>query len=292
MKMNRRSALVGGGALLLANQVAQAAGRRSLYEQTEVALCTRSLHELHDGLRVVQLSDLHVGHFTPDERIRSAVRQTNLLAPDLVVLTGDFVTTRRDPIERVAELLQGLKAPTVAVLGNHDHWTQPRRLREDLERCGYAVLQNERTTVRLKGADLVVFGVDDGRTRHDDVPKTFAGASTSGSRLVLTHTPSTADRLPQDEDVVCLAGHTHGGQVFIPGLTGGLFRLGGERYLRGDYRVRGNTLYVNRGLGIGGPMPRLGSPPELALLTLRRSEPEAPASGAKPRRRARVRARR
>jgi predicted MPP superfamily phosphohydrolase len=125
---------------------------------------------------VAQLSDIHVGSGVPDGRVISAVRTLNELKPDLVVLTGDFVTTRFDPVRRVSELLEPLDAPAVAVLGNHDHWTNPRAIREGLERVGIPVLQNQNTTTRLKGADFTLIGIDDSTSKHDDVQQAFKGS--------------------------------------------------------------------------------------------------------------------
>ncbi len=240
------------------------------YELDDREVHLTGLDPAHDGLRVVQLSDLHIGRNVPDGRIISAVREVNALAPDLVVLTGDFVTTKRDPLSRVPQLLETLAAPRVAVLGNHDHWSGPQELRLGLERIGVRVLRNENTAVRLRGVDFNVIGIDDSTTQHDDVAAAFKGAG-SASRLVLTHTPSAAAKLPAWEDLLCLSGHTHGGQWDVPGLTKGVFRTVGQPWYRGAYGVRGNQLYVNRGLGFGKgtQMPRINSEPEVTLLTLR-----------------------
>ncbi len=244
------------------------------FEVSDVEVHLASLDPAHDGLRVVQLSDLHIGSGVPDGRIISAVREVNALKPDLVVLTGDFVTSKRDPLSRVPQLLEPIAAPRVAVLGNHDYWSGPRELHDGLERIGVSVLQNENTAVRLKGVDFHVIGVDDSTTQHDDVDVAYRGAG-QASRLVLTHTPNAASKLPAWEDVLCLSGHTHGGQWDVPRLTQGVFRTVGQPWYRGAYRVRGNQLYVNRGLGFGRGtrLPRINSDPEVTLITLRHREP-------------------
>jgi predicted MPP superfamily phosphohydrolase len=233
----------------------------------------RGLDPSHDGLTVGQLSDLHVGSATPDSRIVDAVAAMNDLKPDICVLTGDFVTIKSDPREKVGELLGELKVETFAVLGNHDHWTNADEVSDSLEKKGINVLRNQHSTVRLKGADFTVLGVDDSTTKSDDVAGTFRGAPTRGSRLVLTHTPTGVRKLPAWNDLLCLSGHTHGGQMHIAGITAAVFRRFGQPYLRGHYEVNGNQLYVNRGLGFGrgGRHMRVDSEPELALLTLRRA---------------------
>lgn len=250
--------------------VPRGANANEFFEVAEVEVRLASLDPAHDGLRVVQLSDLHVGSGVPDGRIIAAVREVNALRPDLVVMTGDFVTTKRDPLSRVPELLEPIAAPRVAVLGNHDHWSGAPELVSGLERVGVNVLQNENTAVRLRGVDFNVIGVDDSTTRNDDVSAAYRGAG-KASRLVLTHTPAAAGKLPAWEDVLCLSGHTHGGQWDVPKLTRGVFRSVGQPWYRGAYAVRGNQLYVNRGLGFGRGtrLPRINSDPEVTLLTLR-----------------------
>ena len=243
------------------------------YEVNELEVHLTSLDPAHDGLRIVQLSDLHIGSGVPDGRIISAVREANALAADLVVLTGDFVTNKRDPLSRVGELLEPLNAPRVAVLGNHDYWSGPQVIHDGLERIGVNVLQNENTAVRLRGVDFNVIGIDDCTTQNDDVDAAYRGAG-KASRLVLTHTPSCARKLPAWEDVLCLSGHTHGGQWNVPKLTKGIYQAAGQPWFRGGYTVRGNQLYVNRGMGFGKGtrMPRINSDPELSVITLRYRE--------------------
>jgi predicted MPP superfamily phosphohydrolase len=174
----------------------------------------------------------------------------------------------------VPQLLETLAAPRVAVLGNHDHWSGLSTIRNGLEGIGVSVLQNQNTSVRLRGVDFNVIGIDDSTTQNDDVDAAFKGAG-KASRLVLTHTPTCAGKLPAWEDVLCLSGHTHGGQWDVPRLTKGIFRSAGQPWYRGAYPVRGNQLYVNRGLGFGKGtvLPRINSDPEVTLLTLRHREP-------------------
>jgi uncharacterized protein len=272
--MRRRLFLSGVvGSLVAAREVRAESKRRQTFsfsvEETEVFV--PGLDPAHDGVRIGQLSDIHVGAHTPDGRIIGAVDTLNELRPDLVVLTGDYVTRKGDPLERVPELLGRLEGEVYAVLGNHDHWTDAKTIRRDLERCGFCVLQNQNSTTRIRGVPFTVLGVDDGVTRRHNVPDTIKGASRKGSRIVLTHAPPTIEKLPPNEGLLQLSGHTHGGQLYLAGLTDGVFSSVGQPYVRGRYDVGGNFLYVNRGLGFGrgSPLMRLGSEPEVALITLR-----------------------
>ena len=276
-RLTRRRLLQSLSAAAMAPLAARAERKliaNEFFEVTDVEVHLMSLDPAHDGLRIAQLSDLHIGYGVPDGRIISAVREVNRLEPDLVVLTGDFVTSKRDPLSRVPQLLEALAAPRVAVLGNHDHWSGLATLRNGLEGIGVSVLQNQNTSVRLRGVDFNVIGIDDSTTQNDDVDAAFKGAG-KASRLVLTHTPTCAGKLPAWEDVLCLSGHTHGGQWDVPRLTKGIFRSAGQPWYRGAYPVRGNQLYVNRGLGFGKGtvLPRINSDPEVTLITLRHREP-------------------
>ena len=126
------------------------------------------LDPAHDGLRVAQLSDLHVGSLTPVERIRAAVEEANRFRPDLVVLTGDYLTRDRGGVSLMREQLGGLQAPTLATLGNHDRWVDPRGAGAALEDLGYGVLENQNTTLTLRGRSVHRVGIDDLWTRSAD----------------------------------------------------------------------------------------------------------------------------
>lgn len=263
-------ALLSGALLPATARAERKMSHNEFFEVTRTELFIPGLHPSHDGLVIAQLSDIHIGRGSPDGRVISAVRMVNEENPDIAVLTGDYVTTKRDPYERVPALLRGIDAPTYAVMGNHDHYTDVKYLRRGLEGVGYSVLQNEHTVVRIKGADFNILGLDDSTTHHDDVDKTFK-AKPTGSRLILAHTPTTAKKLPAWQGMLCLSGHTHGGQLHVPKLTQGIFAKAGMPYVRGLYSVRGNQLYVNRGLGFGRgtALPRMNSDPELSIIKLR-----------------------
>ena len=234
------------------------------FDVTDTAIRVRGIDPVHDGLRIAQISDVHIGPGTPARRITEAVGLVNAQKPDIVFLTGDYVTSSREPIARMP-LLAGIDAPVYAVLGNHDHWVDARGVRRAIEALGYTVLQNAHTRVRLRGRELSIVGVDDDVSGHADVQRSFQGAATAGTRLVLAHAPPTADKLPARSNLLCFSGHTHGGQFNVPIATRFFFRLAGQPYVKGLYKVRGNQLYVNAGLGFGG---RFRARPELAFFRL------------------------
>jgi predicted MPP superfamily phosphohydrolase len=232
------------------------------------------LDPAHDGLRVAQLSDVHVGPRTSSALIQNAVAEANAFAPDLVVLTGDYLSRSPGDVEGVRALLGGLAAPTVAVLGNHDVWVDPAGTSRALRAHGYEVLENAWTSVRLRGVPFPVVGVGDRLTGRDDVAAALRGLPAHVAPLVLAHGPRTADRLRAfGRPLVCMSGHTHGGQINLPIVTRLLLASLHERYARGLYQLGDVQLYVNRGVGNSAIRMRIASPPEVTLATFRRTEP-------------------
>lgn len=229
------------------------------------------LDPAHEGLRVAHLSDVHVGPRTSDAVIRRAVEEANAFEPDLVVLTGDYVSRSPSDVEGVRTLLAGFAAPTVAVLGNHDITVNPRGSAEALRANGYEVLDNAWSRITLRGAPLHVVGVGDSVTGHDDVAASVRGLPPGVTPLVLAHGPRTANRLRGlERPLLCLSGHTHGGQINLPIVTPLFLASIREPYARGLYRLDHVQLYVNRGIGMSGIRVRINAPAEVTLATLRR----------------------
>jgi uncharacterized protein len=263
-----RAALLAGAAVL-PPRAASAAPEAPHAERR--SFLVPGLDPAHDGLRVAQLTDLHVGGRTPASVVRAAIEESNRFDPDLVVLTGDYVGRERRDVGVMRELLGGLTAPTFAVLGNHDHWVDARAVGHALRRHGYEVLDNAWTRIALRGAPFTIVGVGDLVTRHADVARATAGLQGGAAPLVLAHAPKTAERLRDlGRPLLCLSGHTHGGQVNLPILTPLVMHgLAREPYLRGRYRLGDVQLYVSRGVGNSGLRVRVNAPPEVTLATLR-----------------------
>ena len=231
------------------------------------------LDPAHDGLRIAQLSDLHVGMLTPANKIRRAFDRAAAEKPDLTVLTGDYLCYSPRFLGLLREIVAGLSGPAVAVLGNHDYWTDGEGVARVLEGAGIAVLRNGHTELGFRHAPLEVVGIDDAVTAHADLARAFRGARRGRSRIVLTHVPSIADLSAVHGPALVLAGHTHGGHVNLPRITAGIARRLGNRYLAGFFPVGGSVLYVNRGIGSSSIPIRAGAPSEVALLTLRTERP-------------------
>lgn len=232
------------------------------------------LDPAHDGLVIAHITDVHVGLVTPKKRIRRAVELANEARPDVVFLTGDYVCYGRKFVRVMGERLRGLeaKAGVVATLGNHDHWTDPTGVAGELRRNGYDVLQNDNVTLYPRGVPLTVVGIDDAVTHNHDVGRAYRGVAARGTQICLTHCPELADEAAARGAKLVVAGHTHGGQVHLKGVTEPMYRrLTKRRYLSGWYEVGQALLYVNRGVGSSAVPVRagVGARSEVALFTLR-----------------------
>lgn len=217
-------------------------------------------------IRVAQLTDIHVGVTTPRRALERVAALVHTLRCDVVVLTGDYVNASVFHVGRVTELVRALPRPCVAVLGNHDHWTNPERVTLALEAGGAQVLRNDATIVRGEGWSLQIVGVDDGRSKNDDVTRAFARVPEPERALVLTHDPRTVAAIAKAGAPLVLSGHTHAGQMYVSKI---LARAAGHPYLRGFHRVDQTDLYVNA--GIGHSIHGLRSPdaaPEIAVFDL------------------------
>lgn len=234
-------------------------------------------------VRAVLLSDVHFGNITMGPtRLARIVDQVQQLKPDIILLAGDFVAgynakTADNGAADLAAGLSRLRAPlgVVAVLGNHDHESDPEAVRRTLMAANITLLSN---TAITRGP-LVIGGVDDQFTRHADIPATLSDmAKLSGAKIILTHTPDVARDLrlpkimaglPPIAPQVILAGHTHCGQIVIPGY-GPLVKVidPREHYGCGFYQRGVDRVVVTGGLGTSEVPLRLGAPPDLWVVTL------------------------
>jgi predicted MPP superfamily phosphohydrolase len=227
----------------------------------------------HDGLRVAHLTDVHCGRMTPERHVRAAVDLANRAEADLIVMTGDYVNWNKDEVPVAGAQLAGLSADHVFVtLGNHDYFAWGEGVASAMEDNGYTVLRNQHRSVRVRGADLHVIGIDDPVTGRHDVDQAFATVPAGGTRLVLCHCPEQVDTIAERGAHLMLSGHTHGGQINVRGITDRIFRSAGRRYYsRGFYTVGATQLYVSSGVGFSGVRVRAGrgTRAEVSLFTLR-----------------------
>ena len=226
-----------------------------------------------DGLKVVQLSDVHHGPLTSRAQIERAVEVANSLQPDLVALTGDYVSHERAYVQPCAEMLGRLRARrgVYAVLGNHDNWVDAALVTDLFSAEGIRVLKNEGLRFEDRGASFWLAGVDDTMVGLEDLPLALAGSRADEFKLLLAHNPVILRRAARSGVDLVLSGHTHGGQVAWRNERSASGRVR-RRILRGLARRGETQIYVTRGLGTVVLPVRYGCPPEVTLLTLRRAE--------------------
>lgn len=234
------------------------------------AVGLRRLPAALDGLRVVHLSDIHHSPFTGREQVERAVEMANSLQPDIIALTGDYISHEREYAAPCAEMLGRLHARygVYAVLGNHDHWVDAPLITDLFRAEGVHVLVNEGMRFEHRGASFWLAGVDDTMVGLEDLPLALAGSRDDEMKLLLAHNPIVLRRAARAGVDLVLSGHTHGGQVTWRSERSASGRVR-RRLLRGLGRQGDTQIYVSRGLGTVVLPVRYGCPPEVSLLQLR-----------------------
>ncbi len=249
---------------------------------TRRVLPVRGLPHALDGLVAVQLTDIHHGPWVSREQLREVVRAVNDVAPDLVLLTGDYVDSSPVYHGPVAEELADLRprVATLGVLGNHDWWEDARRSRRAFARVGLPLIDNDRRVLTpdrrlVHDADegLALCGVGDLWEGKPDYAKALGGLPDEMPRLLLSHNPDVAE----EPDLInsglrvdwIVSGHTHGGQVRLPLVDTPLPSRYGLKYAEGVVRGPVCDVFVCRGIGLAMLPLRFGAPPEVAVLELR-----------------------
>lgn len=251
-----------------------------IYEE-EITL--RALPHAFDGLRIVQISDIHAGSWRSPQPFRRARALIDQLKPDVLVITGDFVNFDPKELELIRADLMRLRADlgVFASLGNHDHYCSPANhslLRSMISNSGITLLVNSNIPLTTHGETLYLVGTDNTGLGQNfgDLPAALVGVEPGAPTILLAHDPTFWDKQVRNKAPIdlMLSGHTHGGQV-------GIHFLGMElsvaqvvyKQWAGLYRDGDQYLYVNRGLGTVGPPIRIGIPPEITVLTLRSPKP-------------------
>lgn len=298
MKLTRRKllyaiSLLGLIALLLLAYAYFIEPDRLVVNQTELKV--KNLDPAFDGVRIVAISDIHGGsNAITEAKLRQIVDLANSQNPDLIVLLGDYVsqTGKKDingvrPLkmspETIGAGLKGFRAKfgTFAVLGNHDEWFNDSLVASALEANGIDVLQNEIVNLSINGKVLKILGLNDHtqiRTWQDYALQAKSVIDNSGSPgdvVVLQHSPDvlpviTGDRLISKDFRLMLAGHTHGGQVWLPIIgTPVVPSSYGQKYSYGHIRENNVDMFVTTGVGTSILPFRFMMPPEIAVITLR-----------------------
>ncbi|MFM8179911.1 MAG: metallophosphoesterase, partial [Candidatus Kapaibacterium sp.] len=236
-----------------------------------------------DGIRIVQISDLHAGSWRSSKPLEETRRLIAAEKPDILVITGDFVNFHPEELKNIRADLERLRAPlgVYASLGNHDHYMNARDhalLRSVVSNCGIRLLVNENQVFEEGSDRLQLASIDNTGLGQDfgDLPRALVGTRPDAPTILLAHDPTFWDKevLRRRDIELTLSGHTHGGQVGV-NVFGTEFSVAQLVYKRwaGLYAVGDQQLYVNRGLGTIGPPMRIGIPPEITSFTLKKRAP-------------------
>ncbi len=235
-----------------------------------------------EGLRIMQISDLHVGNFMPGDKLSEFIESINQKPCDLMVVTGDIINNNMAWFPECMESMAKLKLPrygSYVCIGNHDYYAgDPEAVLDGMRKLGMTVVRDEHVEVPIGNSRITMAGIDypvwgnrtqEGGRLPSHVDVALAGAPPDRPTVLLAHHPHAFDRAAELGVALTLSGHTHGGQIAFTPPGGRTVSLGDLmfKYVAGPYEKNGSQLYVNRGLGNWFPM-RLGAPPEVTLITV------------------------
>ncbi|MFZ5622819.1 MAG: metallophosphoesterase [Gemmatimonadota bacterium] len=251
-----------------------------VYEPSNIEVTTHEVlvpglpREL-DGVRIAQISDVHLYQDRPTGAAAAVARWVAEARPEIVVLTGD-ICERRSLLPVLTSFARDVRgtAATLATIGNWERWGDiaNAELRRAYDAAGVEFLFNETATVRIGGATLDVVGLDDPRSGHPDLAAASGRGGSGGVSIWLVHAPGWVDTVPRGTvpvPAMILAGHTHGGQVRFPGVPPLLLPKMSGRFVEGWYRDTLAPLYVSRGVGTSVLRARFNCPPEVPVFTMR-----------------------
>ena len=234
-----------------------------------------------DGFTIALLSDFHYDPIFSVHPIRSSIDTVNTLRPDLIALTGDFVTAPAigevsegaAAAEPCANVRARLKAPCGlwAVLGNHDLACDRKRVSSALTSKGIQILTNQSVPIEKDGERFWLSGLDDIMEGAPNLESALHGIPSNAATVLLAHEPDFADNVAGYPVDLQLSGHTHGGQVRFPFVPPLFLPDFGRKYILGLYHIQNLTLYTTAGIGTVRLAVRFNCPPEITLITLRRA---------------------
>ncbi len=219
-------------------------------------------------VRVVQLSDVHAGIYMTRKEIARYADRVMALQPDLLVITGDFISNSMAFLPDCIEELDRVETRygTFATLGNHERWYgKPAELRAAFRHCGIRLLVNRHEVIHTGQGPLAVAGIDDLATGHPNLEAALRGIDPAVPTLLLSHRPEVFPQAAAAGIPLTLAGHYHGGQIKLLGISPAQFRT---RYPEGLYRIDDSRLYVSCGIGTTFTPVRFNVPPEVTLFNL------------------------
>lgn len=239
---------------------------------THVTIPVRGLDPAFNGFTIALTSDWHLGAWMTFERMMEIVPLINALEPDVIAVVGDFVSAilpeTPGEITRILDALSAREG-VLTTLGNHDHWTHANTIRGAIYDSHAWLMWNTDAEFWRGDAVLHIAGVDDIWEQEHDLDEALLEVPSGNTTILLAHEPDYADEAAADGRIALqLSGHSHGGQVRVPGHGALLLPRLGEKYDMGYYTIDGMGLYVTRGLGMIAPYVRFNCAPEVTHITL------------------------
>ncbi len=263
--------ILGFSGILTGYAVGQALRRPDV---VDVVVPIEDLPEDLEGFRIVQITDIHVGSTIKRDFVQTIIDQVNRLAPDVIAFTGDVADgSVPDLLNEVAPLAQLVASHgSFFVTGNHEYYSGAEAWVEEMNRIGFTVLLNDHRILEHGRSRILLAGVTDSnggrflRSHASSPENALAGAPSSHIKVLLAHQPRSVFAAARIGFDLQISGHTHGGQFFPWKFLVGLQ----QPYLAGLHKHEKTWVYVSRGTGYWGPPLRLGAPPEITVITLRR----------------------
>jgi predicted MPP superfamily phosphohydrolase len=272
---------------LSAGALAAGALGNGLYEPHEIGISQvpvilNRLPSAFDGLHIAQFSDVHFNSFLTTSHLDRVIDLTNAQKPELVIITGDFVTAAHRRRERklkaeqawpCAEILRRIESPLgcFAVLGNNDYGNDADVITEALSTGSrIQVLRNRASALERNGARLWLAGIDNVTANRAKPDVALRGVPKEECTIVAVHEPDFADVMRKFPVDFQISGHSHGGQIRLPGVGALYLPLWARKYPMGHYQLGEFQLYTNRGIGVIGLPMRFMCPPEITIFTLKR----------------------
>lgn len=252
-------------------------GEPEWIEISRINISLKNLPTSFNGFRIAQISDIHIGGWMNRDRLSRVVEILDSLEPDLIVITGDHVfglgwsteldAVSLDYIEAMTELARNYTI--LAVLGNHDHWTDALKISKMLNDSGIVELKNDIFSIKRDGQEFYIAGVDDVWEKKDRLDVVLEKLPKESASILLAHEPDYADEVAKTGRFgLQFSGHSHGGQVVIPFYGAPNLPYLGQKYYSGLYQVGDMWLYTNRGVGMIEPAVRFNCRPEITVFTL------------------------
>lgn len=246
----------------------------NLFDLVDVDVTIKDLPFEFHNYRIVNLTDIHLGQWISPEYLSGVVDYVNSINPDMITLTGDYISYILEGYEdALLDSFKRLKAKDgkFAVLGNHDHWADAEKIREILKESDIVDLSNDVYTLEKNGETLNISGVDSCTVGADNIDEVLEKLPDDGASILLAHEPDFAKISSETNRFdLQMSGHSHGGQLVIPGVKTTPFRCSYSiKYPVGMYKVKNMVQYTSKGLGTNSFWLRINCKPEITLFYLK-----------------------